>query len=112
VMEKRKQRRQAVELPIEILAVDGVDVDWMATTRNISSGGGVCFTCPHDLEIGQAVRYGITLSEGAAPVRILCSGRVVRCIPERGEVPIYDIAVTMARHGFMRPSAQASSGSR
>jgi hypothetical protein len=37
VIERRKQRRQAVELPVEILAVDGVNVGWIATRRHAFS---------------------------------------------------------------------------
>jgi hypothetical protein len=102
--ERRQRTRVAVEMPIRVLTVDGVEVDWSARTRNISSGGGVCFACPHPLRPGQQVGYEVTLSQGVAPVRIACSGLVVRSIPETGPESAFETAVTMVRYRFLSPN--------
>jgi hypothetical protein len=101
-LERRQRSRQKIELPIAVrLAGDG-QVYVTATTRNISSGG-VCFSCPAPFVVGQVVEYVVTLAEGGAPVRISCTGHVIRCLAEGSADSGFEVALTMNRYRFVRP---------
>ena len=105
--ERRGVTRHNVELEIQITAVDGVSVNRNGRTRNISAGGGVCFSSEEALISKSKVEYVLTLSGNNPPVKILCVGRVVRCVArpaEEGEQ--FEIAVTMARYRFVNPASQ------
>jgi hypothetical protein len=67
----------------------------------MSSGGGVAFSLECLLPVNQSIRYIITFSRGSFPVRIVCSGKVVRCVskPEGG----FEIAATMEKYNFLSP---------
>ena len=99
--ERRKRVRTAVQLPIQVLSLGGIETDWVGTTRDLSSGGGVRFECPHPATAGEQARYIVTLSQGNPPVKITCEGRVVRCLPIEG-TPSYEIVFTMDTYRFLR----------
>jgi len=99
--ERRKRVRTAVQMPIEVISVGGVQADWVGTTRDLSSGGGVRFDCPHPATAGDQARYVVTLSQGNSPVKISCEGRVVRCLPIE-DTTSYEIVFTMDTYRFVR----------
>jgi hypothetical protein len=112
-MERRKRIRQNVEIPLEIFRIGEQNIAWMETTRNISSGGGVCFRSKRACDVGVRVEYSVTLSPVNPPVKINCRGRVVRCI-ETGDAEgqsEFEIALTMERYEFSRlTSADGNAG--
>lgn len=97
--DRRNRARLSIEAPLRILRIDDADVNLTGMTRDMSSGGGVCFRAGYALKAGLPVQYIITLSGGNSPVRIKCSGRVKRC-EETIEQGVWDIAVTMIRYQF------------
>lgn len=111
-MERRTRIRQHVRLPLDIVRVDRVPHSWNTTTKNISSGGGVCFDLPRELQVSASLEYVITLSSGNPPVRIVCTGKVVRCgrIESARGVPGFEIAATMATYRFLPREPADSKG--
>ena len=99
-MEKRRAQRYRLQLPLQILQLGDQRVNRTEKTRDISSGG-VCFTSPTDLGIGDRIEYLITLSGSNPPVQIRCLGKVLRSRhpDERSQ---YEVAVTMERYQFVR----------
>lgn len=107
-MERRRSTRVDCELPLTILKVGTCAEDRSEKTRNISSNGGVCFQSSRQIALGQLVEYEITLSTMRPEVKLICSGRVVRCQPVRnteneGE---YEIALTMLHYVFSRSGVE------
>ena len=103
-MEQRRTQRYKLQLPLQIVHLGGQPVNRVEQTRNISSGG-VCFTSPQDVEVGNRIEYLITLSGSNPPVRIRCLGKVLRSLqPDEpaGNEARYEVAVTMERYQFVR----------
>lgn len=107
-MERRQKPRRNCELPLTILQVGDRLVYRSEQTLNISSNGGVCFQSSDPLEVGESVKYEITVSTMLPPVKLICSGRVARCGPARdsardGE---FEIALAMAQYVFAKSDGQ------
>jgi hypothetical protein len=105
-MERRRRTRQVIALPIEVLEAGGIQLGWTATTRDISFGG-VCFTYADPLPVGQRLTYIVTLSQGDNPVRISCSGLIVRCTPKPDQ-SVFETAVTMEKYNFVQQVERVS----
>ena len=107
-MEQRRTRRFQLELPMSIVRAGAERMALPGLTRNISSSG-VLFTARAEPDLGGPVEYVIALNEGGPhPVSLRCVGKVLRseCTqpssdPERRA---YQIAVTLERYEFVRPS--------
>jgi hypothetical protein len=102
-LEQRRTQRYRLQLPLQIVQLDGQLVNRTEKTRDISSGG-ISFLSPVDVEVGRRVEYLITLSGSNAPVRIRCLGKVLRSLRPLGTAgaPQFEIAVTMERYQFVR----------
>lgn len=100
--DRRRQKRQSLELLLHLVSVDERDVDLRLSTRNISTGGGVLFESPESMAEGAGLKYVVTLSDGDLPVKITCTGRVVRCHP-LSDSPAngFEIACTMKTYRFV-----------
>ena len=81
-MERRKNPRQNCELPLTAKMSDHY-VNRAEKTLNMSTNGGVCFRSSEPLQVGDRVEYEITVSSMPPPVKLLCSGRVLRCGPPK-----------------------------
>ena len=104
--ERRKITRLDCRLPLNIIQVGSDPTDRREHTVNVSSNGGVCFHSNHPLTAGERVQYCLTLSQnGPEDIRLICAGAVVRCRPiGPGPEELFEIAMTMQRYRFVRPS--------
>ena len=105
VNDQRRHRRFELRLPLELVRAGSSQVNEVAETRNLSSGG-VLFTTGQTLEIGSAIEYFITLPAGQSDgVRLHCVGKVVRrqlVTAENGGEEPTAIAATLERYEFIR----------
>lgn len=101
-MEQRRTQRYRLQLPLQIVQLGDQRVNRLEKTRDISSGG-VCFSSPTEIEVGDRIEYLITLSGSRPPVRIRCLGKVLRTRrPEEPTDGEFEVAVTMDRYQFVR----------
>ncbi len=101
-MEQRRSQRYKLQLPLQIIGLDGRKVNRTERTRDISSGG-VCFVSPTGVEVGGRIEYLITLSGDNPPVMIRCLGKVLRSQQPASTSGQYEVACTMERYQFVRP---------
>jgi hypothetical protein len=104
-MEKRRNRRFQLELPLSITRAGSERVSFSGITKNISSTG-VLFISTSAPDLAGPIEYVITLHKtGPQPVSLRCVGKVVRA--ERmyaqgdGRRP-FEIAATLERYEFLR----------
>ncbi len=100
-MNLRKARRFPLNVPLRILSLNESDTNLTAETRNIGTGGVCCFVRSY-FPAGSRVDYLITLSTGSVPVRLLCSGQVLRCRVLDAATNLFEIVFTMVRYRFAR----------
>jgi hypothetical protein len=102
-MEQRRHQRFELHLPYEIQQVPGRGAI-RGETRNLS-GQGALLACSVPLTVGETIEYSVTLPApgSGALVRILCSGRVLRCDRARAEV-----AASIERYEFVREQAASA----
>ncbi len=101
-MEKRRAQRFPINLPVQISVVSGKRVARVTKTSNISSGG-VTFPSAKEVKIGGKIEYMITLADGALPIQIRCTGKVLRIepSPEDLEMP-FRVTATIDKYKFIR----------
>ncbi len=101
-MEKRKAQRFPINLPVQISVVSGKRVARVTQTSNISSGG-IAFPSAKEVKVGGKIEYEITLANGETPVRIRCTGKVMRVEPVLGnpEMP-FRVTATIDKYKFER----------
>ncbi len=101
-MEKRRAQRFPINLPVQISVVSGKRVARVTTTSNISSGG-ITFPSAKEVKVGGKIQYEITLAEGVAPIRIHCTGKVLRIepVPDDAELP-FVVTATIDKYKFIR----------
>jgi len=102
--EQRRGQRYNVRLPLRIVALDGIAVNWTGQTRDLGTGG-VRFLIRSALPVGKPVEYVVTLSTYSPAAHIRCIGAVLRCATYDGTSSegLYDIAVTMNSYSFVPP---------
>jgi len=106
-VERRRNRRFDLFLPLQILRNGAAGALHAATTRNISSGG-VLFAAEIEVDPGGAIEYVVTLSQANdAKVDLRCVGKVVRChkAPPETTPASNLIAATLDRYEFIRTSS-------
>ncbi len=100
--EKRKERRFALSLPVQVRprapVADPVD----SNTKDISASG-ICFLLPEKVEVGAEVEWEVTLPAelGPASLRIHCKGRILRVDPPDALGRIA-VAATLDSYHFVR----------
>jgi len=97
VREQRRTQRYNLRLPLELVKKGAQEVSLSGETRNLSSGG-VLFSPPDVMNVGDPIKYVITLptSERAGrKVEQHCTGKVVRTQND-------SVAVTLERYEFIR----------
>lgn len=101
-MEKRRGQRFPIHLPVQISVVSGKRVARVTKTSNISSGG-ISFPSAKEVKVGGKIQYEITLAEGESPVRIHCTGKVLRIEPVKNdpEMPFL-VTATIDKYKFIR----------
>jgi hypothetical protein len=101
-MEKRRAQRFPINLPVQISVVSGKRVARVTKTSNISSGG-ITFPSAKEVKLGGKIQYEITLAEGEAPIRIHCTGKVLRIepVPDDVEMP-FAVTATIDKYKFVR----------
>jgi hypothetical protein len=101
-MEKRRAQRFPINLPVQISVVSGKRVARVTQTSNISSGG-VTFPSAKEVKIGGKIEYEITLSAGEMPIRIHCTGKVLRIEPAAEDVEMpFRVTATIDKYKFIR----------
>ncbi len=101
-MEKRRAHRFPINLPVQISVVSGKRVARVTKTSNISSGG-ITFPSAKEVKVGGKIQYEITLAEGDTPIRIHCTGKVLRIEPvdDDPEMP-FVVTATIDKYKFVR----------
>jgi hypothetical protein len=98
--EKRSTRRFAFNLPVMVKKLGGGIRELQGYTRDVSSRGAFVYLSS-EAEEGTAIEFVMTLPAEvtmAEPIRVSCSGRVLRV--ERSEKK-QGIAVVIERYDFM-----------
>lgn len=107
--ERRRSRRFAIELPVEILKLGNKSVQMAGQTRDVSSVGA-CFTIPvEEVREGSPIEFLVTLKgtmfglAAVGSVRLRCRGRVIRqeALSESAN-PGRSVAATIDRYQFVR----------
>ncbi|MGC2210330.1 MAG: PilZ domain-containing protein [Candidatus Korobacteraceae bacterium] len=78
--EKRAMRRFMLQLPVTVTAKSGERLVATAESRDVSSHG-ICFYCDAALEPESKIEFTLTLPTEITmtePLKVRCSGRVVR----------------------------------
>jgi hypothetical protein len=105
MLEKRKSKRFELKLPFQLLREGVEPVQVEGRTHNLSSGG-VLFSSPAQLVVGEPIEYVITLpaKKGEGSVRLRCMGKVVRTHPHipGEESRHHAVAATLERYEFLR----------
>jgi hypothetical protein len=105
MQEKRKSKRFELRLPFLLFREGAESARIEGRTWNLSSGG-VLFSAPADLAVGESIEYVITLpaGHGERSVKLRCMGKVVRTQPAPpGEDSSHQaIAATLERYEFLR----------
>ena len=103
-MEKRRNQRFTLQLPLSITRAGMARVTVAGFTKNISSTG-VLFISDRAPELGGRIEFTITLShDGSQPVSLRCLGKVLRSkrVPDGSECTAYQVAATLERYEFVR----------
>ena len=101
-MEKRRAQRFPINLPVQISVVSGKRVARVTKTSNISSGG-ITFPSAKEVKLGGKIQFEITLSEGETPIRIHCTGKVLRIEPVPGDAEMpFAVTATIDKYKFIR----------
>ena len=101
-MEKRRARRFPINLPVQISVVSGKRVARVTRTSNISSGG-ISFPSAKEVKIGGKIEYEITLADGETPIRIHCTGKVLRIEPAADDPAMpFRVTATIDKYKFVR----------
>ncbi len=105
-MNKRQSHRFEINLPVQISVLGGKRVSRTTKTANVSSGG-VSFPSAKEVKLGGKIEYEITLADGEMPVRIHCTGKVLRieAVPGDAEMPFL-VTATIDKHKFVRPKPE------
>jgi hypothetical protein len=107
VNDQRRSKRFELKLPLEVVRRSFQPVSSSGETRNLSAGG-VLFSAPIDVSIGDPIEYIITFPTGSingGGVGLRCLGKVVRfeSAPDtEGEPPRRLVAATLERYEFQR----------
>lgn len=105
-MEQRRSKRFALKLPVAVIRSGTEPLFENGLTRNISSVG-VLFTSLKKLDVGGPIEYVVTLpGTETSTVNIRCIGKVVRFthVPSESEA-LFEVAATLERYEFQRPSS-------
>jgi hypothetical protein len=97
VIERRKNQRFELRLPLEIIGA-GAKPKTIGETKNLSSSG-VLFTAAAPVQVGESIEYFITFPKAPGThteVRLRCLGTVLR-----GEQQLA-FAATLERYEFVR----------
>ncbi len=107
MVEQRKSKRFNIKAPVRIVRSGLRPLIGDGETRNLSSAG-VLFVSDTKVDVGEAIEYVITLSQGGEPnlVNLHCLGKVTRMeLPspptENGNGP-FEVAATLERYEFVR----------
>jgi hypothetical protein len=95
-----------MQLPVAVTRAGSQPLSESGVTRNISSGG-VLFTAHHEMDVGGAIEYAITLISQQEPHVVLrCIGKVLRYEKVPSREPAHEafaVAATLERYEFIRP---------
>jgi hypothetical protein len=107
VIEQRKSKRFDLKLPVEVIRKSFQPTSNAGETRNLSAGG-VLFSAPMEVEVGDPIEYIITFPTGSIDgggVQLRCLGKVVRTeaavIDSEGK-GVSLVAATLERYEFHR----------
>ena len=109
VADQRRTKRFELHLPLKLLRAGSRQVNEVAETRNLSSGG-VLFTSDEEIQIGEPIEYIITLPSKPGEkekVKLHCVGKVIRLDKARGDSDaktVRSVAATLERYEFVRSS--------
>ena len=99
--EKRGTRRFALHLPISVTFLDNGTYEVTGRTRDVSSRG-VFFYVNSDIQEGAAIEFVMTLPTEITltePIRVRCSGKVVRVDKTGTE---QGVAVAIDKYDFVK----------
>ena len=99
-VERRTSRRFRLALPL--IATFPQHGSLRAYTRDVSSRG-VCFSCPAPVVVGTKLQFIMTLPSEitlSAPIRVQCSGHVIRTEDQEG-CPEISVAAIIDRYDFL-----------
>lgn len=99
--EKRGTRRFALHLPISVTFLDNGTYEVPGRTRDVSSRG-VFFYVNSDIQEGAAIEFVMTLPTEITltePIRVRCSGKVVRVDKTATE---QGVAVAIDKYDFVK----------
>lgn len=104
--EQRRTRRFELHLPLKLLRAGSRELNEIAETRNLSSGG-VLFTSDQEIQVGDPIEYIISLPSKPGEkekVRLHCVGKVTRLDKTRGDTNkrVRGVAATLERYEFIR----------
>jgi PilZ domain len=105
--EKRGTRRFSFSLPVMVKRLDGRQRELEGITRDVSSRGAFVYLSSEAVE-GAAIEFVMTLPADitlAEPIRVLCSGKVLRV--ERSAHK-QGIAVAIEKYDFIGEGQAAS----
>jgi hypothetical protein len=99
-VERRTNRRFRLSLPLIAKLPERGDI--RAHTRDVSSRG-VCFSSPAPLPVGTALQFIMTLPSEVTlsiPLRVRCSGHVIRTEDQQGRAEV-TIAAVIDHYDFL-----------
>ena len=106
--ERRRSRRFAIELPVEIIKLSNKTVDLVGQTRDVSSAGA-CFTVQTEqVKEGAPIEFFVTLQGSmfdlptTGEVRLRCRGRIIRQEALSESANGRNVAATIDRYQFVR----------
>ena len=106
--ERRRSRRFAIELPVEIIKLSNQTVDLVGQTRDVSSAGA-CFTVQtEEVREGAPIEFFVTLQgsmfdlPATGEVRLRCRGRIIRQEALSESANGRSVAATIDRYQFVR----------
>jgi PilZ domain len=105
--EKRSTQRFSFNLPVMVKNIDGRERELEGTTRDVSSRGAFVYLSSEAVE-GAAIKFVMILPADmtlAEPIRVLCSGKVLRV--ERSAQK-QGIAVAIEKYDFIGDGQAAS----
>jgi hypothetical protein len=109
VIERRRTKRFAIRLPVEVVRQSFQPVSSIGETRDLSAGG-VLFSANLRVELGEPLEYiiGFPSHSNLGPgVSLRCLGKVVRVEPNGASVgqDAVMVAATLERYEFVRPES-------
>ena len=103
--ERRRAERFSFEIPLTVQWMNGTEQRRAHSVTQDLSSGGVYFFLPDAITAGTAVEIEMTLPTQitlGAPVRVLCQGRIQRCILKPGDSA--GMAAMLEKYEFLSDS--------